>query len=279
MTEFNGSVEGKHIVLVCTQSAPANDSVFETLLLISSLKRNGAKSISVYLPYSAYARQDKMVGPWRSLAFSDLANLYENSGVDRVITLDIHNEAVMGCFSQRICASNMTAVELASEYISQKAGINNLVVLSPDEGGVKRAKKFFDSYQAQPDMANSDSKFVIMLKKRERPNEVSEMTITGEVAGRDCILIDDMIDTGGTMMKAAVLLKERGAKRIYVFATHGIFNSDFFERLNDSAIDKVFVSNSLLPPGGHDSSPKIERISVSKLFADHIYRFSSANSL
>lgn len=279
MRQFSGSVEGKHVVLVCTQSAPANDSVFETLLLVSSLRRNGAKSISVYLPYSAYARQDKMVGPWRSLAFSDLANLYENCGVDRVVTLDIHNEAVMGCFSQRVFATNLSAVELASEHVSQRAGLHNLVVLSPDEGGVKRAKKFFDAYQAQPGQANAESRFVIMLKQRERPNEVAAMTLTGEVAGRDCILIDDMIDTGGTMMKAAVLLKERGARRIFVFATHGIFNSDFFERLNDSAIDKVFVSDSLLPPGGLDSSPKIERISLSALFADHIRRFSSANSL
>jgi ribose-phosphate pyrophosphokinase len=183
-------------MLICTQGAPSNDTVFETLLLVSSLKRNGAKSISLYMPYCSYARQDKMTGPWRSLAFSDLATYYENSGVDRVVTLDIHNEATMGCFSQSINATNMTAVELAARYISDEANLKNLVVLSPDEGGVKRAKRFFDAYQSLPHNLNLDARFVIMLKKREKPNEVAGMTITGDVVGRDCILIDDMIDTG-----------------------------------------------------------------------------------
>lgn len=194
--KFDSSIDGKHVILVCPQGSPANDSIFETLLLISSMKRNGAKSISLYLPYSCYARQDKMTGPWRSLAFSDLATYYENSGVDRVITLDIHNEAVMGCFSQSINAHNMTAINLAASYISQAEKLNNMIVLSPDEGGVKRAKKFFDYYQSQTGDVNADSKFVIMLKQRERPNEVASMTITSDVAGKDCILIDDMIDTG-----------------------------------------------------------------------------------
>lgn len=183
-------------MLICSQGAPANDTVFETLLLISSLKRNGAKSISLYMPYAAYARQDKMVGPWRSLGFSDLSTYYQASGVDRVVTLDIHNEAVMGCFTQTVNATNLTSVNLAAKYLTRIAKLNNLVVLSPDEGGVKRAKKFFDEYQHQPDHVNRDTKFMIMLKHRERPNEVASMTVNGDVSGRACILVDDMIDTG-----------------------------------------------------------------------------------
>ena len=258
------------MILLCTQSAPANDSVFETLLLASSLKRSGARSVKLYLSYSAYARQDKTVGPWRSLGYSDLATHYENSGIDKIVTLDIHNEAVMGCYGPKVHALNLTAVDHAPKYITEHAGLNNLVVLSPDEGGVKRAKKFFDCYQSFPGGVNADSKFIIMLKKRERPNEVAEMIVNGDVSGRDCILIDDMVDTGGTMIKAASLLKEKGAKKIFVFATHGIFNDNFDERLDASSIDKVFVSNSLPNRDGTIRSHKIERISVASIFADNI---------
>lgn len=158
-------------MLICAQNSPANDSVFETLLLVSTLKRNGAKTISLYMPYSCYARQDKMVGPWRSLAFSDLATYYENSGVDRVVTLDIHNEAVMGCFEQSINAHNLSAVKIAASHISEHYGLKNMIVLSPDEGGVKRAKKFFDEYQLFE--GNGDSKFVIMIKSRDKPNAIA----------------------------------------------------------------------------------------------------------
>lgn len=183
-------------MLICSQNAPANDHVFETLLLISSLKRNGASSVTLYLPYSAYARQDKIVGPWRSLGYSDIAHYYEVSGVDRVITLDIHNEAVMGCYSAKVNATNLTAVKLAAKYVSRVAKLNNLVVLSPDEGGVKRAKKFYEEYLAQPDHVNDESSFAIMIKSRARPNEVGSITINGDFSGKACILIDDMIDTG-----------------------------------------------------------------------------------
>lgn len=183
-------------MLVCTQSIPTNDTVFETLLLISSLKRNGASSVTLYLPYSAYSRQDRMVGPWRSLAFSDIAHYYQASGVDRVITLDIHNEAVMGCFSPKINATNLSAVKVAAKYISKVSKLNNLVVLSPDEGGVKRAKKFYEEYLSQPDDINKDSSFAIMVKSRARPNEVAHITINGDFTGKACILVDDMIDTG-----------------------------------------------------------------------------------
>jgi ribose-phosphate pyrophosphokinase len=196
LIQFDGSVEGKHIILICSQNAPANDHVFETLLLVSSLKRNGASSVSLYVPYSAYARQDKMVGPWRSLAYSDIAHYYQVSGVDRVITLDIHNEAVMGCYAPTISATNLTAVKLAAKYVSKVAKLHNMVVLSPDEGGVKRAKKFYEEYLGQPDNSNKDSSFAIMLKSRSRPNEVASITINGDFTGKSCILIDDMIDTG-----------------------------------------------------------------------------------
>jgi ribose-phosphate pyrophosphokinase len=269
------NVDGKNVMLVCPQSSPANDTVMETLLLISSLKRNGAKNVFLYIPYSAYARQDKMVGPWRSLGYSDVASFYEASGVNKVVTLDIHNEAVMGCFNQSINAKNMTAVEIAAQFISQVQGIHNLTVLSPDEGGVKRAKKFFDHYQ-HTCSDNPDSNFVIMLKNRTKPNEVASMTLTGDVRDRDCILIDDMIDTGGTLITAAKMLKENGARKIYVFATHGIFNNDFYQRVDDSTIDSVFVTNSLPPKSTHgvDESKKIVRISMSKYFADLIYQDS-----
>jgi ribose-phosphate pyrophosphokinase len=183
-------------MLVCSQSYPANDTVFETLLLISSLKRNGASSVSLYLPYSAYARQDKMVGPWRSLAFSDLAHFYEEAGASRVITLDIHNEAVMGCFSGKVNATNLSAVRLAAKHISREVKLHNLVVLSPDEGGVKRAKKFYEEYLAQPDDVNKDSSFAIMVKSRAKPGEVSSITVNDDFTGKACILIDDMIGSG-----------------------------------------------------------------------------------
>lgn len=265
--QIGESVRGKDIFIIQPTCAPANDHLMELLIMTDALKRSGAKNINAVIPYFGYARQDRKVVPRVPITAKLVANLIEQSGIHRVITMDLHAEQIQGFFD--IPVDNLYGSIVFRDYLKTKS-FKNPIVASPDIGGVARARHFADRIGMD---------LVIVDKKRERANESEVMNIIGDVDSKDVILIDDMIDTAGTMCKAADVLKSRGANSVIALGTHPVLSGPALERIAKSALDEVVVTNSIPLRVAH---PKIKVLSVAPLFAEVIRRIchnESVNSL
>jgi len=260
---FDESVRGDMVFIVQSTNPPA-DNIFELLLMIDAAKRASAYKVIAVIPYYGFARQDRKDRPRVSIGSKLSADLLSAAGVDRVITMDLHADQIQGFFD--VPVDHLFGSAIFAPYI-QNLNLDNLAVSAPDMGGSKRANAYSRHLQ---------SEMVLCYKLRKKPNVIEEMSVIGDVDGRNIVIIDDMVDTAGTIVLAANMMKDRGAKSIRAFATHPILSGDAVERINDSAIEELVVTDSV-PLTVH--SPKIKVLSIAGIFASTIRAVTTNQSI
>lgn len=261
------SVRGKDIYIIQPTCKPTNDNLMELLIMVDAFKRSSANNINAVIPYFGYARQDRKAAPRVPISAKLVANLLQSAGVNRVITMDLHAGQIQGFFD--IPVDNLYGSIVFYDYVKAK-NLKNPIIASPDIGGVARARHFAE-HLGLP--------LVIVDKKRERANESEVMNIIGDVQDKSVIMVDDIIDTAGTMVKAANVLKKNGAISVIALGTHAVFSGNAIEKIENGALDEVAVSNSI---PFENTSKKIKVLSVAPLFAEvmrRIYHNESVNSL
>ncbi|WP_187648556.1 ribose-phosphate pyrophosphokinase [Nitrosophilus labii] len=265
--QISESVRGRDVFIVQPTGSPANDNLMELLIMTDALRRSSANTITAVIPYFGYARQDRKAAPRVPITAKLVANLIEKAGITRVITIDLHAGQIQGFFD--IPVDNLYGAIIFMDYVKNK-NFKNPVIASPDIGGVARARYF--ASRLGMDM-------VIVDKRREKANESEVMNIIGNVEGKDVILVDDMIDTAGTIVKAAAALKAKGAKSVMACCTHPVLSGPAYERIENGKLDELVVSNSLPLK---KNTEKIKVLSVAPLFAEvirRVYHNESVNSL
>lgn len=266
--EINENVRGTDCFVLQSTCAPANTHLMELLIMVDALKRASARRITAVIPYFGYARQDRRPRSTRvPISAKVVANLLETVGVERVLTMDLHADQIQGFFDipvDNIYASPVLLSDLKSR------NYKDLVVVSPDVGGVVRARAL--AKQLGCDLA-------IIDKRRPAANVSEVMHVIGEIDGRNCVIMDDMIDTAGTLVKAAEVLKERGAKSVFAYCTHPILSGPAIERISGSALDEVVITNTIPLTDAAKACKKIRQLSVAFLFAETIRRISDGESV
>jgi ribose-phosphate pyrophosphokinase len=258
------SVRGKDVFIIQPTCAPANDNLMELLIIVDALKRSSAGSINAVIPYFGYARQDKKAAPRVPITAKLVADMIQVAGVQRVITLDLHAAQIQGFFN--IPVDHLTGSTLFVEYIKSK-NLKNPIIASPDVGGVARARTYAESLGYD---------LVIVDKKREKANVSEVMNIIGDVEGRDVIILDDMVDTAGTLTKAADVLKEKGATSVMACCTHGVLSGPAFDRIEKSALDELVITDTIPLSKPHD---KISVLTASEITARTIKRIYTNASI
>ena len=266
--EIQQNVRARDVFVIQSTGAPTNENLMELCIMVDALKRASARRITAVIPYFGYARQDRRPRSTRvPISAKVVANMLEVVGVERVLTMDLHADQIQGFFDipvDNIYASPVLLSDLKSR------NYRDLVVVSPDVGGVVRARAL--AKQLGCDLA-------IIDKRRPKANVAEVMHVIGEIEGRNCVIMDDMIDTAGTLVKAAEVLKERGAGSVYAYCTHAVFSGPAIERIRGSALDEVVISNTLPLSEGAKTCPKIRQLSVAFLFAETIRRISDGESV
>jgi ribose-phosphate pyrophosphokinase len=269
------SVRGKDVYIIQPTSPPVNEHLMELLLMISTCRRASAKRITAVVPYYGYARQDRKMNSRVPISAADVARLIETMGVDRVVAVDLHCGQIQGFFGPRVPVDNLGA-QLAGEAYFAEMGLKNVVVISPDAGGVYRARKFQEGLLMK---GVGDVSIAMLIKQRSGANKIDRMDLVGSVRDADCIIVDDMIDTAGTLCEAARELKKHGAKRVFAFATHGLFNGPAVKRIEDSPLEQVIVTDTIKLSDSAKACKKIQQLSISVLIADCIRRIHQKESL
>ncbi len=267
--ELHQNVRARDVFVVQPTCAPTNENLMELLIMVDALKRASAERISAVIPYFGYARQDRRPRSTRvPISAKVVANLLQTVGVARILTMDLHADQIQGFFD--IPVDNIYASPVLLGDLRQK-GYEDLIVVSPDVGGVVRARAL--AKQLGCDLAIIDT-------RRPKANVSEVMHVIGEIEGRNCVIMDDMIDTAGTLVKAAEVLKERGAKQVYAYCTHPMFSGPAIERINQgSALDEVVITNTIPLTMGAAQSPKIRQLSVAALIAETIQRIAKGESV
>jgi ribose-phosphate pyrophosphokinase len=266
--EIHQNVRARDVFVVQSTCAPTNENLMELLIMVDALKRASARRITAVIPYYGYARQDRRPRSMRvPISAKVVANLLETVGVERVLTMDLHADQIQGFFD--IPVDNIYASPVLLSDLKSKA-YPDLVVVSPDVGGVVRARAL--AKQMGCDLA-------IIDKRRPKANVSEVMHVIGEIDGRNCVIMDDMIDTAGTLVKAAEVLKERGAKRVFAYCTHPIFSGPAIERIASSQLDEVVIANTIPLSPAAKACKKIRQLSVAFLFAETIRRISDGESV
>ena len=232
--EINENIRGNSIFIIQSVSSPANDNLMELLLCIDALKRSSAKNITAVIPYFGYARQDRKVVPRTSISAKLVSNLITNAGADRVVTVDLHAGQIQGFFD--IPVDNLFATPIFAKHIKRKIKSNNIICVAPDVGGVERARALGKKL---------DVGLAIVDKRRPSPGKSQVMNVIGNVKNKICILTDDIIDSGGTIVNAADALLKRGAKEVHVYATHGVFSGDAIKKIKNSKIKNLVITDSI----------------------------------
>ncbi|PLX79649.1 MAG: phosphoribosylpyrophosphate synthetase [Desulfuromonas sp.] len=268
MVEIQENVRNMDVYIVQSTCAPANHNLMELLVMTDALKRASAASINAVIPYFGYARQDRKVAPRTPITSKLVANLMCVAGLDRMVTVDLHAGQIQGFFD--IPVDNLYAAPVILSDLMDKFNGEPLVVVSPDAGGTERARAF---------AKRLDAGLAIIDKRRSGPNVSEVMHIIGEVAGRTCVIVDDMIDTAGTLCQAAQALKEQGAGKVYASATHPVLSGPALQRINDSCLEEVVVTNTV-PMGDKESScSKLRTLSIGGLLAEAIRRIDGGESV
>lgn len=262
------SIRGDHVYIIQSTSRPVNDNLMELLIMIDALKRASAKTINLVIPYYGYARQDRKARSREPITAKLVANMITMAGADRLLTLDLHAAQIQGFFDMPV-DHLLGAPLLANYFLDNNIAGEDTVVVSPDHGGVTRARKLAEFLKAP---------IAIIDKRRPKANVAEVMNIIGDVKGKKCILIDDMIDTAGTITLAAQALADAGAVEVYACCTHPVLSGPAIERLENSAIKKVIVTDSIQLPE-EKKSGKIVQISVSELMGDAIKRIHENKSV
>ena len=266
--EIRQNVRARDVFVVQPTCTPTNENLMELLIMVDALKRASARRITAVIPYFGYARQDRRPRSTRvPISAKVVANLLETVGVERVLTMDLHADQIQGFFD--IPVDNIYASPVLLSDLKSK-DYPNLVVISPDVGGVVRARAL--AKQLDCDLA-------IIDKRRPTANVSEVMHVIGEIEGRNCVIMDDMIDTAGTLVKAAEVLKERGARSVYAYCTHPVFSGPAVERLMASQIDEVVVTNTIPLSDEAKACAKVRQLSVAFLFAETMRRISDGESV
>ncbi len=258
------SVRGADCYILQPTCAPVNENIMELLVIADALKRASARRITAVIPYYGYARQDRKAEPRVPITSKLIANLITASGINRVLTMDLHARQIQGFFD--IPVDHLYARPVLFQYFKE-LNLDNPIVVSPDAGGVERARAFAK-------LLNAD--LAIVDKRRPKPNEAAIMNIIGDVKGRNAIILDDMIDTGGTLTKVANAIKDAGAITVYAAASHGVLSGEAIEKIKNSALQEVVITDSIV----HDKDlPKIKILSVASLLAEAIKKIYNDESL
>ncbi|HEV8242448.1 MAG TPA: ribose-phosphate pyrophosphokinase [Nitrospirales bacterium] len=265
--QINENVRGKDVFLFQSCCDPVNQHVMELLLMLDALKRSSAYRITAVIPYYGYGRQDRKDQPRVPISAKLVADLIATAGADRVLTMDLHAGQIQGFFN--IPVDHLYAAPVLLEYV-EKRGRQDLVVVSPDAGGVERARAFAKRLQAN---------LAIIDKRREGPNESQVMHIIGEVSGRDALLLDDMIDTAGTITQGAAACMKYGARRVWTACTHAVLSGPALEKLNSSKLEEVVVTNTIPLNGKDRTCPKLKVLSVAPLLGEAIKRIHEEESV
>ena len=266
--EINENIRGNSVFVIQSTSNPANDNLMELLLCIDALRRSSAKNITAVIPYYGYARQDRKVVPRTSISAKVVANLITNAGASRVVTVDLHAGQIQGFFDMPV--DNLFTTPLFARYIKKKLKNKKLICVSPDVGGVQRTRGLATKIKA--DLA-------IIDKRRPKPGKSQVMNIIGNVKDKTCIIVDDIIDSGGTIVNAVEALKKNGANEVYVFITHAVLSGDAANKIKKSKIKKLIITDTIDNSQKIKNNNKIEVLSVSSLMAEAIKRISNSTSV
>jgi ribose-phosphate pyrophosphokinase len=261
------NVRGADVFVVQSCCNPVNDSIMEMLIMIDALKRSSANRITAVIPYFGYARQDRKDQPRVPISAKLVADIITTAGADRVLTMDLHASQIQGFFN--IPVDNLYALPVLMEYITKRK-IADVVVVSPDAGGVERARAFAKRLQAN---------LAIIDKRREGPNQAQVMKIIGDVQGKSALLLDDMIDTAGTIVQGAQACMEKGAREVWAGCSHGVLSGAALERLQQSCLGEVLVTDSIPLRGKEKQCPKLKVLSVAPLFGEAIRRIHEDESV
>ena len=266
--EINENIRGNSIFVIQSVSSPANDNLMELLLSIDALKRSSAKNITAVIPYFGYARQDRKVVPRTSISAKLVSNLITKAGADRVVTLDLHAGHIQGFFD--IPVDNLIATPIFARHIKRKIKNKNLICVAPDVGGTERARalgKFLNAGLA------------IIDKRRPAPGKSEVMNVVGYVKGKTCIVVDDIIDSGGTIVYASNALIERGAKEVHVYVTHGVLSGKAVEKIKNSKIKRLIITDTIDNTRKVKGAKNIEILTISHLVGEAIKRISNSTSV
>ena len=268
--EVNENVRGKDTFIIQSTNNPAEKNLMELVLMVDALKRASARSVTAVIPYFGYSRQDRRVRSARvPISARVIADILSEVGISRIITLDIHSEQIQGFFSFPV--DNIYTANIMVKGLLEKYNVEDLQVVSPDTGGVIRARSVAKTLGVQ-DLA-------IIDKRREKANESEVINLIGDVEGKVCIVPDDLIDTAGTLSNASHALKDKGAKEIIAYITHPVLSGDAIKNLNNSAIDKLVVSNSIDIGDKSKKCPKIDVFDISPILSEAITRIATGDSI
>jgi len=267
MVEIGENVRGRDVYIIQSTCAPTNNNLMELLVMTDALKRASAARITAVIPYFGYARQDRKVAPRTPITSKLVADLIATAGIHRVLTIDLHAGQIQGFFN--IPVDHLYAAPVMLDEIRARFA-ERVVVVSPDAGGTERARAF---------AKRLDAGLAIIDKRRSGPNVSEVMHIIGDVAGEICIIVDDMIDTAGTLCQAAKALKDKGAREVYACATHAVLSGPALERINESCLEEVVVTNSIPLDDKARACPKLRVLSVADLLAEAIRRINGDESV
>ena len=266
--EIQENVRGQDVFIIQSTSFPTNDHLMELLIITDALRRSSARRITAVIPYFGYARQDRRASGRTPISAKLVANLITHAGVDRVLTLDLHAGQIQGFFD--IPTDNLFGAPLMSRDIKERLDWKNAMVVSPDVGGVVRARAL---------AKRIDASLAIVDKRRDRPGESEVMNIIGSVEGRSCILLDDIVDSGGTLVNAAEALLAQGAHEVYAYITHGVLSGGAVARIANSKLKELVITDSIMPTEAVKVARNIRVISIAQLMGEAIERTASESSV
>ena len=266
--EIQENVRGEDVFVLQSTSFPANDHLMELLIMIDAFRRSSARRITAVIPYFGYARQDRKPAARTPISAKLVANLITEAGANRVLTLDLHAGQIQGFFD--IPTDNLYAVPVMARDVKAHYDISNLIVVSPDVGGVVRARSL---------AKRLDALLAIVDKRRERPGESEVMNVIGDVRGKDCILVDDIVDSGGTLCNAADALLAKGATSVTAYITHGVLSGGAVARIAGSRLKELVITDSIQPTSAVDTAPNIRVMTIADLLGEAIGRTASEESV
>ena len=267
--EIHENVRGEDVFVIQSTGYPANDNLMELLICIDALKRSSARRITAVIPYFGYARQDRKPGPRTPISAKLVANLLETAGANRVLSVDLHAGQIQGFFD--IPTDNLYAAPVMSADIQARFAGRNLMVVSPDVGGVVRARALSKRLDNAP--------LAIVDKRRERPGESEVMNIIGDVSGRFCILVDDIVDSAGTLCNAAAALRQAGAEEVVAYVSHGVLSGGAVARVEGSALLELVITDSIGAPPAVADAKKIRHLTIAPLLGEAIKRIADESSV
>ncbi len=266
--EIHENVRGEDVFVIQSTSAPCNDHLMELLITLDALRRSSARRITAVIPYFGYARQDRKAGPRTPISAKLVANLITEAGANRVLTMDLHAGQIQGFFD--IPVDNLYAGPLFSRDIQTRFANQEIMIVSPDVGGVARARQI---------ASRLDCDLAIIDKRREKAGVSEVMNVIGDVAGKACILVDDLVDSGGTLCNAAAALTARGANSASVYVTHGVLSGNAVQRISASQIESMTMTDSILATDAARQAPNIRQFTIAPILAEAMQRISDETSV